>query len=221
MPSDRPGSDKIFQAIYIPEQKPVADVSEDMKVALQSYPPLGQATPVATGEVIFTVVLDVPQFREREPWEVSLWGSTDDDSWDEVKLSLLGAENAPATLQLLPEGMSRFYFSAHVTFKESFKFTLKFRHCDREPWRWIRDEQGLNDGIVTAYSPSPASEQLSDYITNLNKEWTVAERLSQSPQSRLWSLESSIPPADGDVPTYKDIEIGTPWGSFLRYNHCP
>lgn len=208
----------VFQAIYIAKQKPAPSaVVEEMKVQLQSYPPLGQVTPVESGNIAFTAVLEIPQARAKESWEVALWQSVDEGEWTEASLSSTEAGQQPVDLQTQSESMSKAYFTATLSFHKSLRFTLKFRHEKSEPWRWIRDEQGLGDGFIVATSAAVKSEELSGFIPDLAKEWTVSSCMSQSPRTRLWSLETTVPPAQGETSTFKDLEIGTPWGSFLRW----
>ncbi|KAI9171730.1 Inosine-5'-monophosphate dehydrogenase [Paramyrothecium foliicola] len=217
MTRDKSVTQKIFQAIYIPEQKASPVFDENMKAVLQSYPSLAQVTSVQRGELSLTAVLEVPHNRQHEPWEVSLWCSRDGNDWNEVILKPIAAGAVPATLHTEQASLGRSFYASSISFGKSFQFTLRFRHGAGEPWRWIRDEQGLEDGLIVAQSVPLESKQLGDYIPNLHKEWNVASRLSQSPRSQLWSLETDIPAADGDTPRFKDIDIGTPWGSFLRW----
>lgn len=207
----------VFQAIYISKQKPApAAVAEEMKVILQSYPPLGQVTTVENGDIALTAVLEVPCFRADEPWEVAVWHSSDDSEWTSVDLFPLEDVRAPKSLQLVSESISRFYFVTALSFERSCRFTLKFRHGQNEEWRWIRDEQGLGDGTVIATPKTILSSDLADLIPDLNPAWKVSPCLSQSPGTKVWALESSIPSANGDDSAQKDVRVGVPWGSFLR-----
>ncbi|KAM0203533.1 hypothetical protein ACHAPI_000528 [Fusarium lateritium] len=219
MPSDDYNFGDVFQAIYIARQKPAPlPVAEDMKVVLQSFPPLGKVSSVHGKDIILTAVLEIPQSRANEPWEVSLWHSVDGLDWKDLKFVPVKEGPAPQTLQTSDDSMARFYFSSSFSFDASVQFTLKFRHSPDADWRWIRDEQGLNDGLVVNASPGISSSNLPDLIPDFNShDWTVKSHLSQSPGTSLWSLESVIPPANGDDSTYKDITIGTPWGSFSRW----
>ncbi|KAM0442483.1 hypothetical protein ACHAQK_004176 [Fusarium lateritium] len=219
MPSDDYNFGDVFQAIYIARQKPAPlPVVEDMKVVLQSFPPLGKVSSVHGKDIILTAVLEIPQSRANEPWEVSLWHSVDGLDWKDLKFVPVKEGPAPQTLQTSDDSMARFYFSSSFSFDASVQFTLKFRHSPDADWRWIRDEQGLNDGLVVNASPGISSSNLPDLIPDFNShDWTVKSHLSQSPGTSLWSLESVIPPANGDDSTYKDITIGTPWGSFSRW----
>jgi hypothetical protein len=218
MPSDDYNFGDVFQAIYIARQKPAPlPVAEDMKVVLQSFPPLGKVSSVQGKDVILTAVLEIPKSRANEPWEVSLWHSVDGTDWKGLKFVSVEEGSAPQTLQTLNDSMIRFYFASSLSFDASVHFTLKFRHSPNADWRWIRDEQGLNDGLVVKTPTGVSSSNLSDLIPDLSShDWTIRSHLSQSPGTALWSLESVIPPANGDDSTYKGITIGTPWGSFSR-----
>jgi hypothetical protein len=218
MPSDDYNFGDVFQAIYIARQKPAPPpVAEDMRVVLQSFPPLGKVSSVQGNDIILTAVLEIPKSRANEPWEVSLWHSVNGSDWKDLKFVPSKGGPTPQTLQTLDDLMSRFYFSSSFSFDTSVQFTLKFRHSPDVDWRWIRDEQGLNDGLIVNASPEVSFSNLSDLIPDLSShDWTIKSCLSQSPGTSLWSLESVIPPANGNDSTYKDITIGTPWGSFSR-----
>ncbi|KAF4963939.1 hypothetical protein FSARC_8074 [Fusarium sarcochroum] len=219
MPSDNYDFGDVFQAIYIAKQRPAPPpVPEDMKVVLQSFPPLGQVTPVRGKDVTLTAVLEIPKFRAHESWEVSVWHSVDGSGWKDLTLDPVEEASGPQTLQSSADSVSRFYFTSSFSFDGSVQFTLKFRHSPDADWRWIRDEQGLNDGLVANTAIAVSSSSLSDLIPNLNsKDWAIKSCLSQSPGTSLWSLETIIPPTNGDDSTYRDITIGTPWGSFARW----
>lgn len=217
MPSDSYDFVKEFQSLYISQQKPALPaVSENMKVCIQSYPPLGQVTLIQRNEVTLTCLLEIPNFRAIEPWEVSLWHSVDGSEWQDMGLHRMDGSQTPRSLQEPSESTSRFYFSTTLSLKTSIQFTLRFRHGPDEEWRWIRDEQGLKDGSVVTTSASVGSDELLKLIPDLNNEWTVSSRVSQSPGTLLWALETPISAVKEDNSTYKDIEIGTPWGSFFR-----
>ncbi|KAK6717835.1 hypothetical protein SNK05_001012 [Fusarium graminearum] len=218
MPSDNYNFGDVFQKIYVAKQKPPPiPVHENMKVVLQSSPPLGQVTSVRGRNVALTTVLEIPKFRANESWEVSAWHSVDDAAWKDVPLSSVQEASAPQTLQAFDDSMSRFYFSTSVPFEASLKFTLKFRHSPDADWRWIRDEQGLNDGLIVNTPVGLLSNNLSDLIPNINSDWTIKSHISQSPGTSLWSLEAVIASANGDDSTYRDITIGTPFGTFARW----
>ncbi|KAF4449434.1 hypothetical protein F53441_7296 [Fusarium austroafricanum] len=219
MPSDNYNFADEFQAIYIAKQKVAPPpVSEDMKVVLQSFPPLGKVTSVHEKDVTLTAVLEIPKFRANELWEVSVWHSVDGFEWKGLEVAPIKEAGCPQTLQVLDDSMSRFYFTSSFSFAASVQFTLKFRHSPDVDWRWIRDEQGLGDGLIANAAAGVSFSNLSDMIPDLNsKDWAIKSHLSQSPGTSLWSLQTAIPPAKGDDSAYRDITIGTPWGSFVRW----
>ncbi|ROT39552.1 raffinose synthase Sip1 [Sodiomyces alkalinus F11] len=209
-----------FQVLHILKQNPDPDAVEaDMKAIVQSFPPLGQVTQVQEGHLSFLAVLQVPASRGEEPWQVALWQSTDGQEWTESLLHPTSPDSAPKELQSVDASSSRLYFSVSLAARESLQFTLKFRHGENEPWRWTRDELGLGDGLVIVRTGLAAGlpEDLNGIIKDLNPAWTVQQKMSQSPGTRLWVLETPVPAAVGDDSTYRDIPIGIPWGSYLRW----
>ncbi|RNJ54085.1 hypothetical protein D7B24_000942 [Verticillium nonalfalfae] len=144
-----------FKTLHVFQQKPAPDpFAYGMEAIIQSYPPLGQVTQVQRGLISFSVILEVPQARQEEPWQVSLWGSSDAADWVETPTSLLPPETAPTALGSSTEGVARLFFNAVIDAQASLQFTLKFRHGEDEPWRWTRDELGLNDGHVIVNTSS-------------------------------------------------------------------
>lgn len=210
-----------FQVLHILKQKEdPKPVDADMKASVQSFPPLGQVTQVQEGRLSFLAVLQVPASRRGQPWQVALWQSTDGQEWAESLLHPAPPDHVPKELQPSSpdQDSSRLYFSVSLDAQKSLQFTLRFRHGPNEPWRWTRDELGLGDGLVIVHT-EPAtglSENLGDLIGGMHPAWTVQQRMSQSPGTRLWVLETSVPAAVEDESTYRDIPIGVPWGSFLR-----
>ncbi|KAG5980311.1 hypothetical protein E4U55_004159 [Claviceps digitariae] len=189
-----------------------------MRALVQSYPPLGQVTVVRTSRQSLTVILEVSADREREPWEASLWTSVDEEAWHEVKLSRTEDHLKPRLLQKQPAGSTFLYFSGHLYLQKCAKFTVKFRPSGDKTWRWVRDEDGLGDGIILLQFPGFTSENCSRlHIPDLKSEWTVTSEISQSPGTRLWSLQCPIKGSAGNDSSVRTVEVGTPWGSFLRW----
>lgn len=207
-----------FKTLYIPKQKPEpAPVTESMKALIQSYPPLSQVTPVeSSNSVPFTALLEIPKFRAEESWEVALWHSIDGEDWTEAEIPGVKSGEAPQALHAESEVVSKIYFATKLSFKKSVRFTIKFRHSVDEPWRWIRDEQGVEDGHIVLLPAPSESDDLIDLILGLDPAWKVTSRMSQAPKTQLWSLETVVPPGENDLSSFTDIQLGTPWGSFLR-----
>ncbi|KAL7791355.1 glycoside hydrolase family 36 protein [Trichoderma ceciliae] len=208
-----------FKTLYIPKQKAEpGPVAESMKALLQSYPPLSQVTSVGRADgVPFTALLEIPKFRAEESWGVALWHSIDGEDWTEAEVPRIKSGEAPQALHPESGVVSRIYFATTLSFKKTLRFTIKFRHSADEPWRWIRDEQGLDDGHVVLLPAPSESDELIDFIPGLDTTWKVKSRMSQAPRTQLWSLETAVPPGENDLSSFTDIQIGTPWGSFLRW----
>ncbi|KAI5467333.1 glycoside hydrolase superfamily [Mariannaea sp. PMI_226] len=208
-----------IQDILSSKQKPAStETSMNMEAILQTYPPLGQATLVQTHSSSLVAILDVPNSQEAGSWEVCAFLSIDGSKWKDIILLPVDDGLVPQTLQSLSESVSRLYFSAPLAFNNCVQFTLKFRYHQNDDWKWIREEQGIDDGWIIRPSTAPESDIFS-LIPDLNvNEWTISSCLSQSPGTNVWALEASVPPADGDSSTFKDIRIGNPWeSSFLRW----
>ncbi|CCF40856.1 raffinose synthase Sip1 [Colletotrichum higginsianum] len=221
MSSDNYNFADVFQAVFISKQKPAPEpIAEKMKALIQSYPPLGQYTQVSNGRLTVTAVLEIPASRANEPWEVALWHSSDGAEWAETVLARVLNENAPTTLQTVPDHVRRLFYSASIAFNKSLQFTLKFRHSNSEPWRWTRDELGVGDGTVVLNAKpvfESVSERFDDIVPDLNPAWEVKSLMSQCPGTRLWSLKAAVDGVEGDVSQLADFSLGVPWGGFLRW----
>lgn len=209
--------DNESQALYI--RKPRASArpkATEMRPLLQTYPLLGQVVCTNDESVEIQAILKVPRAQGREEWEVVLWYSADKSEWSESQFREVDVGLQPQSLQSPSESTIDIYFSTTVAYRSCLSFTVKFRCESSKGWTWARDEYGFDDGVIVRPESLSASANLPDLIHNLNPEWKVKERMSQSPKTRLWSLESSMPCPEGDVSSLRTIRVGTPWGSFLR-----
>jgi hypothetical protein len=213
-----------FQAVFIPKQKPAPPpFITQMGASVSSYPPLGQVTQVKNGGLTFVVLLDVEEKDAQLPWEVSLWHSSSDgdSTWSESTLSLIRDGPAPATIQEAqgPTRKTRLYFNGSVSISTSLQFTIKFRNAPHEPWRWTREEQRMDDGVIIV-NPEKSSIQtateLSDVVDELNPALKVKSVPSQAPGTKVWTIEAPVDAAKGEDSSYADLRFGVPWGGFLR-----
>ncbi|TDZ40290.1 putative galactinol--sucrose galactosyltransferase 6 [Colletotrichum spinosum] len=100
MPSENYNFANEFQALFVSKQKSApVPVSDSMKVIVQSYPPLGQFTQVANGNLVVTAILEIAASRAEEPWQVALWHSSDKGEWTETVLSRITGNHVPTILQ--------------------------------------------------------------------------------------------------------------------------
>lgn len=212
----------VFQAKYIPKQKPHSSHGTAvMKAYVCTYPPMGQVTQIGKSTTTFTALLEVDDSRASDPWEVSIWHS-DGLGWRDTPMTLSKEKLHPTSFPLSPsQGSTRLYFSTPLAVQLPTTFTIKFRHGPDQSWKWLKDHQGTQDGIVvlqTVTSQDTFSSSLGDYVENLNPELDSKNFRSQSPGTTLWSVEAPIDAANGEESSIRDIRFGLPWGkgNFLR-----
>ena len=77
----------------------------------------------------------------------------------------------------------------------------------------------MEDGLVLV-TPEKfqglLNANLSDVIVDLNPDLRVKSVMSQVPNTELWTIEAGIRPAQNEKSAYSQVELGTPWGKYLR-----
>ncbi|TVY18474.1 putative galactinol--sucrose galactosyltransferase 6, partial [Lachnellula arida] len=218
---------EVFQAKYIPKQKPPTTADHpSMKAYISTFPTLGQVTQVDKHTTVFTALLEVDESRAKDPWQLSLWHS-EGKEWREVPMDpLSNASSHPTALQkpnsLFGSALTKLYFTTPLAIHLPTTFTIKFRSSSDQSWKWVRDHQGTQDGTVmlkSVTSQDALSSNLGDYVEGLNSELKAKNYRSQSPGTTLWSVDASIAAAEGEKSTFKDIKFGIPWGTgkFSRW----
>ncbi|KAI8630117.1 glycoside hydrolase family 36 protein [Xylariaceae sp. FL1651] len=190
-----------------------------MEVRLYTYPPLGRQSRTKSEVVSFSVVLEVAEHDAEKPWEIALWHSSDKQAWEATLASSASTPNCPTVLQAIDSSRAHLFYSATLSVSSSLSFTVKFRSDPTEAWRWARDELGVDDGLILLglKNQRPLTADLSDIIQGLNPELTIRSAMSQTPRTQLWTIEAAVASARNDLSSYADIELGTPWGGFVRY----
>lgn len=212
-----------FQAVFIPKQRPAPSPLPEgtIMASVSTYPPLGQVTQLKTGNVNFIALLEVDEAQASNPWEVALWYSESADGskeWVQHRLDRSDERRIPSDLQAL-RGATRVYYGGKVSGDSPLKFTVKFRSGPDQPWRWVRDEAGMGDGIVVIndnLDRKDTGSKLPDLIQHLNPDCKWKCLPSQSPGTRLWSVEAPVGAAQGEESKIVDLPLGIPWGGFLR-----
>lgn len=212
-----------FPRTLIPAPKPVPTLTAGQTpMMISSYPPLSQVTQIRETEVKFWVLLEVDQSLAEESWQVALWhagGGNNTASWTETVFQRSTAGEEPVSLQGWSASTARLYFTSSLRVEGQLRFTVKFRQSPDVEWRWVRDEQGADDGIVieTADAVGRGSpSDLSSIIHDLNPSLKVRSAPSQCPGTELWSIETTVPRAVDDISSSTTIRLGLPWGKFLR-----
>jgi len=188
-----------------------------MLAYISTFPALGQVTPIEKSTSFFTALLEVDESRVNDHWQISLWHS-EGKEWHEVPMDQsLKSSSHPTCLQLPSNsGLRKLYFTTPLAIHLPTTFTLKFRNGPNGSWKWVKDHQGSNDGIVmlkTVTSQDAISSKLTDYIENLNPALQTKNHMSQSPGTTVWSVEAPVAAADGTKSKFEDIKLGVPWGS--------
>ena len=215
-----------FRSTNIPRQKspatPELTVSTKMGPgvsSISSFPPLGQVTQLQSDTISFLVSIEVNEVNSKDAWEASVWHSTADAEWRETPLVRTLSASSPSPLQHTSPSRSILYFHAELHASPILNFTLKFRNGPDHPWRWVRDENGMEDGLVLV-TPEKfqglLNANLSDVIVDLNPDLRVKSVMSQVPNTELWTIEAGIGPAQNEKSAFSQIELGTPWGKYLR-----
>lgn len=81
----------------------------------------------------------------------------------------------------------------------------------------------MGDGVVVInynLAKEDTESKLPDLIQGLNPDFKWKSLASQSPGTRLWSVEAPVGAAQGDESSIVDLPLGIPWGGFLRYGEC-
>ncbi|KAK4097948.1 glycoside hydrolase family 36 protein [Parathielavia hyrcaniae] len=187
-----------------------------------TYPPLGQVTLLKDPGVAIHAVLEVPLEDAAEPWQLSLWyRNGDGGNWALADFEAGSPDGLPTDLNDRDGTATRLYFTAKLEVASSLTFTVKYRRgAGKHEWRWARDDQGLDDGIVVVEQKQAQMgdlEDLPDMIQDLNTDFRWQSHMSQSPGTRLWSIEATVDGANEDQSAFVDLPLGIPWGRFLRW----
>jgi hypothetical protein len=129
----------------------------------------------------------------------------------------------PTTLQVFKSGSKpyKIYFHTALPTHLALSFTVKFRNGDDHAWKWVKDHQGAEDGLIiqkSVTSQNSISSSLGDYVEDLNPALEYRNHQSQSPGTTIWSVEVPIEAAKDKEPSIIDVKFGTPWGhqNFVR-----
>ncbi|KAH7027602.1 raffinose synthase Sip1 [Microdochium trichocladiopsis] len=210
-----------FRASLATKQKSLpSETATDMVVRLASFPPLAQAT-VSTNEVTrFLVVIDVPNDLAEKPWEVAIWHSSGIQEWAETRLQRDQGDVLPSSLSTATLSHARLYYRTTISTDSIRNFTLKFRSHPSETWRWIKNEQGLSDGLVLRQTPplrNITSGDLGEIVIGLNPHLRVKSAMSQCPGTQLWEIQADIEGVLHDRSSSSVVEFGRPWKTLQRW----
>ena len=89
------------------------------------------------------------------------------------------------------------------------KFTLRYRTNNDQPWQWVREQFGMADGEIILQPPIDPN-WVSASPVELVSGWNTRKVHSDSPEARLYYIESTHPMArpDSNNATYQSKVLG-------------
>ncbi|KIW20735.1 hypothetical protein PV08_01313 [Exophiala spinifera] len=186
---------------------------------LAVYPPLAQVTVVSPtrGKFNFTVVLESSTSLPQRPWEVSIWYDFGAYSgvkapWRALELELV--DHTPAVLHDDTSSSNyRYTFSGdldspYVSPDKTYKgrrvpFTIRYRIDPDSDWSWVYHNFGIKDGELILQPPIDPNF-LGAYPVEIGGGWVIRKTPSETPDARLYTIESSHPiptPREGNAKT--------------------
>lgn len=121
--------------------------------------------------------------------------------------------------------VQRKWYSAELTgppkHPRPLSFTVTFKGSDDEPWRWSNEEFSTSDGHVIYQTMGGFIDHLSHYIEGLPTGLQISPESSDTPDTLLWSLTSSVEAASGKSSGYSSLHLGKPisfsqWFALVR-----
>lgn len=102
-------------------------------------------------------------------------------------------------------------------------FTIRFRSKGDQGWKWIHDQSGAEDGTLIFQSPVDeiAPRDLKECFDGLSSDLKIEQVQSDTPDTRLWSIEASAASAKGEQSGISTHILGAPkhlvrWFSLVR-----
>lgn len=99
-------------------------------------------------------------------------------------------------------------------------FTLKYRLSASDTWKWVNEHSNCNDGVLYFQREAPP-QGLVNYLKDYSQDFSVNRVESETPNTQLWSLTSSVKAAQGKASGITDTSLGIPrsfgrWFSLVR-----
>ncbi|MCJ1470517.1 hypothetical protein MMC07_009163 [Pseudocyphellaria aurata] len=192
-------------------------------------PTLGQPTIIPSHQqtVNFTVLIESNKTFPEQHWEAVLWHNGHEDrEWRGLPLEELSSDTVVRPLAVSfndRPNIYRRYFTIGLQRpreQDSVQFTLKYRTCVSESWKWVNDQSSLKDGELF-FQTQNAPQELGDYLKNYSSTLTVRSVTSEALDTQSWFITNSVQAAQGKVSGYSSVSLGTPckftrWFSLVR-----
>ncbi|KAL8934159.1 MAG: hypothetical protein Q9216_006045, partial [Gyalolechia sp. 2 TL-2023] len=170
-------------------------------------PPLGQATVVPFNDqtIKFTILLESSRSFPEQKWEAVLWhNGHENQEWKESVLQETTSPRQPLVIQNDSRpSVYRRWFNINLpkpSRPEPLYFTLKYRLSSSDTWKWVNEHSDCKDGVLYFQTEAPP-EGLVNYLKDYSQDFSVTQVQSETPNTQLWSLTSSVKAAEDQVLT--------------------
>ncbi|GAM89417.1 hypothetical protein ANO11243_074550 [Dothideomycetidae sp. 11243] len=184
------------------------------------WPSLGQTTvlPSGTQSICFSVLLETSYdaSENAEDVDVRLWHNhAGAREWKETSLKP-GTKQLPTfSIQSSNDRHHKRWYTAELPVNEasrSTSFTIKFRTASQTGWKWVRDQSSVADGQII-FATASGSHDLSELFSGLNPDLQVSTPRCECPNTLLYSLILTVPPAEGHNSGSARVKLGYPTAS--------
>lgn len=115
--------------------------------------------------------------------------------------------------------MYRHFFSTDLpeppNLQDPVHFTLKYRIRSADNWKWVNENSALTDGELYFQLEKPPAE-ITSYLKDSSPDLSVRSVPSESPEARVWSINTAVKAAEGEASGWTNTSLGVP-RSFTRW----
>ncbi|KUL82474.1 hypothetical protein ZTR_10202 [Talaromyces verruculosus] len=198
-----------------------------------------QSVSVPEDKIQFTVILSSSTSFPEQDWEVEIWHNIlQNEHWTSLPLTRSRSSSKPTVIGNTDDVQNyhHYLYSAELELPPSAgrgTFTVRYRTGPDTDWQWANQTRYIKDGEVvfgeknrlilsnmnttlesgTGNSPR---DEIGEYIEGLSTQLEVQAKKSETPNTLLWSITGTAPPAVRETSGRAQVSLGTP-KSYLRY----
>lgn len=177
-------------------------------------------------------------FPERD-WEVEIWHNIlQSERWTSLPLMRSKSSSNPTVIGNINDVQNyhHYLYSAELVLPSSAgrgTFTVRYRTGPDTDWQWANQRRYVKDGevvfgeknrvILTNINTALGSgagksprDEIGEYIEGLSTQLEIQAKKSETPNTLLWSITGTAPPAEGETSGRAQVSLGIP-KSYLRY----
>ncbi|THW41129.1 raffinose synthase protein-like protein Sip1 [Aureobasidium pullulans] len=224
---------RVYPALTdLPDKLPPAQqlyTSDDnMYAAITCSPPIGQSTAIPKNQtsVPFSVLLETTasSLVKEDDIKVSIWHNhKSQHDWSELALTA-SSDHDDVLLVNSKSQIARRWYTGDLPGRPDdlrpVSFTVKFQMGSDSGWKWIKDQSGLDDGHLH-YQQSHEGLGFPGYFRGTSSDLNIRKTSADTPDTKLYSITTSVEPAKGNDSGYSRYILGTPkdftrWFSLVR-----